>query len=176
MQSTQRTCVDANTIWKSRIQNTHVWIPLIQPNADSSTGILLSNRHEKKNGAVNVRDSARKWTWVTTQMQAQVLVKKRVKICVCVCVNSCVSMINERLIGSFQVVCWDVQFALFVCLFFFFISAVVVILQTKTTLKTKLIFVKLRFLAGKIQRSLKKNFINVSKISVICSLRLTKNL
>ena len=50
------------------------------------------------------------------------------------------------------------------CLYvYFFISAVVVILQTKTILKTKLIFVKLRFLAGKIQRSLKKNFINVSK-------------
>ena len=61
-------------------------------------------------------------------------------------------------------------------MFIFFISAVVVILQTKTILKTKLIFVKLRFLAGKIQRSLKKNFINVSKIFVICSLRLTKNL
>ena len=61
-------------------------------------------------------------------------------------------------------------------MFIFFISAVVVILQIKTILKTKLIFVKLRFLAGKIQRSLKKNFINVSKISVICSLRLTKNL
>ena len=61
-------------------------------------------------------------------------------------------------------------------MFIFFISAVVVILQTKTILKTKLIFVKLRFLAGKIQRSLKKNFINVSKISVICSLRLTENL
>ena len=59
---------------------------------------------------------------------------------------------------------------------FFFISAVVVILQTKTILKTKLIFVKLRFLAGKIQRSLRKNFINVSKISVICSLRLAKTL
>ena len=55
-----------------------------------------------------------------------------------------------------------------------FISAVVVVLQTKTILKTKLIFVKLRFLAGKIQRSLRKNFINVSKISVICSLRLAK--
>ena len=57
-----------------------------------------------------------------------------------------------------------------------FISAVVVVLQTKTILKTKLIFVKLRFLAGKIQRSLRKNFINVSKISVICSLRLAKTL
>ena len=56
------------------------------------------------------------------------------------------------------------------------ISAVVVVLQTKTILKTKLIFVKLRFLAGKIQRSLRKNFINVSKISVICSLRLAKTL
>ena len=61
-------------------------------------------------------------------------------------------------------------------MFIFFISAVVVILQTKTILKTKLIFVKLRFLVGKIQRSLKKNFIKVSKISVICSLRLPKNL
>ena len=60
--------------------------------------------------------------------------------------------------------------------YLFFIGAVVVILQTKTILKTKLIFVKLRFHAGKIQRSLKKNFINVSKISVICILRLTKNL
>ena len=60
--------------------------------------------------------------------------------------------------------------------YFFFISAVVVILQTKTTLKTMLIFVKLRFLAGKIQRSLRKNFINVSKISVICILRLAKTL
>ena len=57
-----------------------------------------------------------------------------------------------------------------------FISAVVVVLQTKTILKTKLIFVKLRFLAGKIQRSLRKNFINVSKISVICSLRLARTL
>ena len=61
-------------------------------------------------------------------------------------------------------------------MFIVFISAVVVVLQTKTILKTKLIFVKLRFLAGKIQRSLRKNFINVSKISVICSLRLAKTL
>jgi len=51
-------------------------------------------------------------------------------------------------------------------MFIFFISAVVVILQTKTIVKAKLNFVKLRFLEGKIQRSLKKNFINVSKISV----------
>ena len=58
-----------------------------------------------------------------------------------------------------------VEILCLLCLYvyFFFISAVVVILQTKTILKTKLIFVKLRFLAGKIQRSLKKNFINVSK-------------
>ena len=61
-------------------------------------------------------------------------------------------------------------------MFIVFISAVVVVLQTKTILKTKLIFVKLRFLAGKIQRSLRKNFINVSKISVICNLRLAKTL
>lgn len=172
MQSTQRTCVDANTIWKSGIRNTRVWIPLIQPNADSSTGILLSNRHEKKNGAVNVRDSARKWTWVTTQMQAQVRVKKRVKICVCLRLN------DKRTLNWKFSSCLLRCSVCFVCMFifFFFISAVVVILQTKTILKTKLIFVKLRFLAGKIQRSLRKNFINVSKISVICSLRLAKTL
>ena len=68
------------------------------------------------------------------------------------------------------------MFSLLFCMFIVFISAVVVVLQTKTILKTKLIFVKLRFLAGKIQRSLRKNFINVSKISVICSLRLAKTL
>ena len=73
------------------------------------------------------------------------------------------------------------MFIVLYCFVFFFwfekvVSVVVVVINTKTFLKTKLIFVKLRFLAGKIQRSLKENFINVSKISVICSLRLSKNL
>lgn len=131
MQSTQRTCVDANTIWKSGIRNTHVWIPLIQPNADSSTGILLSNRHEKKNGAVNVRDSARKWTWVTTQMQAQVRVKKRVKICVCLRLN------DKRTLNWKFSSCLLRCSVCFVCMFIFFFLLVLLSLFYKLKRSSK---------------------------------------
>ena len=171
----KRTCVDANAICKSSTRNTHVWIALIQTNPDSCEGIFLSNRHGEKWGHKRKRsDNSCKWNYVTTQMEDQVRVKKRVKICLFVCVDSCVFSGKPNLNWEIFKLYFE-MFSLLSLLIFFYISVVVVDVKTKTFLKTKLLFVKLHFLAGKIQERLKKNFKNVSKISVICSLRLTKN-